>query len=76
MLQIAEVRSLYRWDGAVQNDREQLVTCKTTAAAVPALRDLILRMHPYEEPEFIVQPIVDGSDGYLAWIETETAPGP
>jgi uncharacterized protein involved in tolerance to divalent cations len=25
-------------------------------------------MHPYEVPEFIVLPIVDGNDAYLAWV--------
>lgn len=73
-VQIAGIRSLYRWQGTVQDEPEHLVTCKTTAAAVPGLRELLAREHPYEEPEIIVQPIIDGSEGYLAWLESETRP--
>ena len=69
-VQISEITSVYRWDGAVQDDPEQLLTVKTTAAAVPGLRELLSREHPYEEPELIVLPIIDGSEGYLQWIRS------
>ncbi|NLS09462.1 divalent-cation tolerance protein CutA [Nesterenkonia sp. MY13] len=71
-IQVSEVRSYYRWDG-VQNDAEQLLTCKTTSACVPGLKELIDDQHPYEEPELIVLPILDGSSGYLNWVSTETS---
>lgn len=67
-VQVSVVSSFYRWDGGVENDEEHLLTFKTTAAAVPGLRDLLGREHPYDEPEFIVLPIVDGSESYLEWI--------
>ena len=74
-VQVAEVRSYYRWQGQVHNDPEWLLTAKTTAeAAAGALRDHISQHHPYDEPEFIVQPIIDGSEGYLAWVRESVQP--
>lgn len=73
-VQITEVTSLYRWGGSVEKDSEQLLTFKTTAEALPALRRLIEREHPYDEPEFIVLPIMDGSPSYLSWIRDSVRP--
>lgn len=67
-VQITEATSVYRWDDTIQKDTEQLLTFKTTVQALPALESLIAREHPYDEPEFIVLPIVDGSPSYLSWV--------
>ncbi|GAA3055139.1 MULTISPECIES: divalent-cation tolerance protein CutA [Actinomycetes] len=71
-VQVSAVRSFYRWKGEVHDDPEQLLTVKTTAAAVPGIKELLTRDHPYEEPELIVQPILDGSPGYLGWVRENT----
>lgn len=73
-VQLGAVRSFFRWEGQVQDEPEQLLTMKTSAAAVPRLRELIAAEHPYDEPEFIVQPVVDGSTSYLAWVHESTGP--
>lgn len=74
-VQISEVASIYRWDGAVEKDTEQLLTFKTTSQALSALSELIEREHPYDEPEFVVLPITGGSASYLTWIrESVQAP--
>lgn len=73
-VQISAVSSFYRWDGGVENDEEHLLTFKTTADAIPGLRDLLQQEHPYSEPEFIVLPITDGSDTYLEWIRESVVP--
>jgi len=73
-VQITEATSVYRWDDAIEKDVEQLLTFKTTAQALPALRRLIDREHPYDEPEFIVLPIMDGSPSYLDWVRDSVRP--
>ena len=74
-VQVSAVRSYYRWQGQVHNVPEWLLTVKTTAeAAAGPLRDHIAQRHPYDEPEFIVQPIVDGSEDYLTWIRESVQP--
>jgi len=66
------VRSIYRWEGKVQDDAEALLVLKTTRARFEPLRERILALHPYAVPEVIALPVVAGSAPYLAWIEAET----
>jgi periplasmic divalent cation tolerance protein len=65
---LPEMRSYYRWEGAVQEDAERQLLLKTTADRVDALRERLHALHPYDVPEFLVLPIGDGSTGYLAWL--------
>jgi periplasmic divalent cation tolerance protein len=66
------IRSIYRWEGKVQEDAEALLVLKTTRARFDALRDRVLALHPYEVPEVIALPVEAGSARYLAWIADET----
>jgi periplasmic divalent cation tolerance protein len=71
------VRSFYRWKGNIEKDGELLLMIKTARGLVEQLRLELERLHPYELPEMIVTPIVDGSPNYLAWLDQEiTAAGP
>ncbi|MCD9007384.1 divalent-cation tolerance protein CutA [Luteimonas sp. XNQY3] len=69
------VRSIYRWEGAVVADAEVLLMIKTTAAQLPALRDRLVALHPYDVPELIALPVDDGLPAYLQWIADAVAPG-
>ena len=60
--------SVYRWEGHVEQDTERQVIIKTSRERVAALWDRIRELHPYEVPELVVLPIVDGNDAYLRWI--------
>lgn len=66
------MESLYRWEGDVQCESERQVVIKTARERVVALWDRLREMHPYDVPEFIVLPIIDGSDAYLRWIGEST----
>ena len=68
------VRSVYRWQGTVESTAEQLLHIKTTARRVDDLRRRLGDLHPYDLPEFVVLPIVDGDPAYLAWVVESTAP--
>jgi periplasmic divalent cation tolerance protein len=70
---VAPVRSIYRWDGAIQKDAEILAVIKTTAARVDALIARLREIHPYQVPELIVLPIERGLPAYLDWVRAETA---
>jgi periplasmic divalent cation tolerance protein len=70
------LRSIYRWEGRVQDDAEALLVLKTTRARLRALRDRVLALHPYQVPEVLALPVEAGSTRYLAWVEQETAPAP
>ncbi|BDG01982.1 divalent-cation tolerance protein CutA [Anaeromyxobacter oryzae] len=66
------LRSIYRWDGKVQDDVEALLLLKTTRARFEALRERVLALHPYQVPEVLAIPVAAGSAPYLAWIAAET----
>jgi periplasmic divalent cation tolerance protein len=69
----AEMESVYRWKGAVETERERQLLIKTTAERVAALRTRLHEIHPYEMPEFLVVPVIGGSEAYLSWLRGSTA---
>lgn len=72
---LAPMRSVYRWQGAVDSAAETPVLFKTTAAAAERLRDLIVRRHPYETPCVLALPVSAEASNpeFLQWINAETA---
>jgi periplasmic divalent cation tolerance protein len=70
---VSGVRSFYRWQGKIENDAEFLLIAKTARGLVDQLRQELEKIHPYELPELVVAPIIDGSPNYLAWLEKEVA---
>jgi len=66
------IRSIYRWQGAVQEDAEVLLLLKTAAELVPALSARVHELHTYEVPEVVALPVVGGLAAYLAWIAEST----
>jgi periplasmic divalent cation tolerance protein len=69
---IPGLRSIYRWEGQVQDEPEALLVLKTTRSRFEALRERVLALHPYEVPEVIALPVEVGSAPYLALIAGET----
>jgi periplasmic divalent cation tolerance protein len=66
------MESVYRWEGTVEAERERQLIIKTTRARTAALWERVREVHPYDVPEFIVLPIVDGNDAYLQWVGEST----
>jgi periplasmic divalent cation tolerance protein len=69
----APMESIYRWDGNVESETERQLVIKTSRDRVVALWDRVRELHPYDMPEFLVTPIVDGNDAYLRWVAESTA---
>ena len=72
---LGAMESVYRWKDAVAQETERQVVIKTARDRVAALWDRVRELHPYEVPEFIVLPIVEGNDAYLRWIGESTRSG-
>ena len=72
----APIRSIYRWEGKIEEGEEIPLTFKTTAARVADLRALILARHPYDLPAILALPASGALSHpeFLAWIAGETAP--
>ena len=45
---------------------------KTSRSAWPALKEKLAKLHPYDEPEIIMLPIADVTDGYRDWVIDQT----
>ncbi|MEO6056412.1 MAG: divalent-cation tolerance protein CutA [Gemmatimonadales bacterium] len=71
------VDSTYRWEGNVERATEWYCHLKTTLDRATGLRARLRELHPYQTPEIIAVPIVDGDPDYLLWIEASvTVPTP
>lgn len=68
------LRSVYRWQGAIETGDEVLLLIKTTAQRFEALRERVLELHPDTVPEIVATPVVQGLDDYLQWVREETRP--
>ena len=60
--------SVYRWQGGVEEAREQQLVIKTGQDCVASLEARLGALHPYDVPEFLVLRVSEGSEGYLRWI--------
>ena len=65
-------RSVYRWQGAVNEAAEIVLVLKTAADRLATLAERVRALHPYEVPCIAALPAVDGLGEYLAWIVEET----
>jgi periplasmic divalent cation tolerance protein len=63
----APIRSIYRWQGRVQDEAETLLLVKAQAAAWSRLRERIASLHPYAVPE-ILACAANGNEPYLRWL--------
>ena len=62
------VRSLFFWDGRLQEESEALLIVKTGRERYEALQRRILALHPYSVPEILALPVESGSPAYVAWV--------
>jgi periplasmic divalent cation tolerance protein len=64
--------SVYRWRDGIEEDAERQILIKTTRARLTELWERLRELHPYDVPEFVALPILDGSEAYLRWIGEST----
>jgi periplasmic divalent cation tolerance protein len=69
---ISPIRSIYRWEGKIWDEREWLLFIKTQTQRFEQLERRIKSLHSYTTPEIISIPITQGSLPYLDWIRETT----
>ncbi|MBC3930886.1 MAG: divalent-cation tolerance protein CutA [Undibacterium curvum] len=67
-----EMLSLYNWQGEQEQAPEVALHLKTRAELYPQLEQAIIALHPYQVPEIIAIPVVQGLPAYLDWVQAET----
>ena len=60
--------SIYRWEGALHEDREAVLIAKTTEAKASSVVATVKELHSYSVPCVLVLPVVGGNADYLAWL--------
>jgi periplasmic divalent cation tolerance protein len=68
------IRSIYRWEGKVQDEGEALLVLKTERRLVAALKGRLPELHPYQVPELLVLPVEDGLPAHLEWVAASVRP--
>lgn len=69
---ISPVRSIYRWEGKVCDEKEWLLIIKTRSQRFEVLEKRIKALHSYSVPEIISLPIQEGAASYLDWLTEMT----
>ncbi len=69
---IKNIRSIYSWQGKIEDDKEFLMIAKTQKHLFNALMKKVKELHSYSVPEIIAMPIIEGSEDYLKWLKDVT----
>ena len=69
---VGPIQSIYRWKQNIEQAEEWQCHIKTRATLYGAVEKLIKANHPYETPEILALPVLQGSPEYLAWLHEET----
>ncbi|MDP2754835.1 MAG: divalent-cation tolerance protein CutA [Nitrospirota bacterium] len=69
---IKNIRSIYSWQGKVEDETEVLMIVKTQKSLFDSLMKKVKELHSYTVPEIIAIPIVEGSEDYLKWLREVT----
>ena len=70
---LAPIRSIYRWNGSMEDDREIRAAIHTRASLVPAIVDRANRQLCYEVPCVLALFVQTGNPDYLAWVIEQTS---
>lgn len=76
---LPRARSIYAWEGSIEDSQEVVVLVKTTTACAARAADRLRMLHPYEVPEILVFDAESANAAYGQWIADYVAnepPGP
>ena len=68
---VGPIRSIYRWKGNIEREKEFLLIIKTTSEQASRLQAAFQALHPYDLPERVELSVEGGSEAYLSWIAGE-----
>ena len=68
---LGEARSIYRWQGRVEDATEQAAVFKTSTSCAGLLVRRISELHSYENPAIAVWPIEAAPPAYVQWVRAQ-----
>jgi periplasmic divalent cation tolerance protein len=72
---IKSVKSIYRWQGNVEESEEELLIIKSRKELFANVEKRVAELHSYSVPEVIALPIIKGSQAYLHWLGEQLSCG-
>jgi periplasmic divalent cation tolerance protein len=69
---ILPIRSVYRWEDSIEDEKEVAMFIKTRSSLSEKVIERVKSLHSYDVPCIIVLPIQRGYPEYLQWIEEST----
>lgn len=70
---IVPIRSIYRWEGRIEDAVEARVGLHTRLSLVSRIVERANTDHPYDVPCVIALPVHAGNPAYIQWVLDETA---
>lgn len=70
---IPGARSLYRWQGEVQDETEAVMELHTTTGRMGAVLTRLAQLHPYQVPQILARPVVGAHIDYAAWVAEQAS---
>ncbi|MDR3063679.1 MAG: divalent cation tolerance protein CutA, partial [Methanobrevibacter sp.] len=65
------IKSFYWWNDSLEEDTESVLILKTIDKNIEESIKKIKSLHSYDNPCIIVLPVINASNDYLKWINTE-----
>ncbi len=66
---VKDVRSLFWWQGKVDQSDEVLLVVKSRQELFGKIVETVKAVHSYDVPEILALPVMDGNKDYLNWID-------
>jgi periplasmic divalent cation tolerance protein len=70
---VPSVRSIFVWQGKLEEADEALLVVKTRRDRLPALEARLRALHSYDVPEVLALPVLVGSEPYVGWVREAMA---
>ena len=68
---VGPIISIYWWKGKIEKAEEWLCLLKTDKELYADIETVIREAHPYDVPEILAVPVIEGSKAYLSWMSSE-----
>lgn len=65
------VRSMYWWNGALQEEEESFLFMETTDEHIEQAKISLEAFHPYEVPKILIINPEDANAAYIEWLKME-----
>jgi len=65
---LSPMKSIYFWEGQLEETQEVGVLLKTTSENVPLAMETLQRLHPYDVPVVLEIPLGRGAETFTQWV--------